>query len=73
MRRLLPMMALMFLSLVHAAAVYGQIPLDGVVTVQNSKYKTGKYEYAKGIQVEHPPTGASDVSDDEGKFRMAIG
>jgi len=48
-----------------------QIPLKGVVTVQNSKTYTGKIQYVKNAEVTHPHA-KSDVTDNDGKFTLNI-
>jgi len=59
-----------FLGLiVHAIAQ--QIPLKGVVTVQNSKTYTGKTQYVKNAEITHR-NAKNDVTDDDGKFTLNI-
>jgi len=48
-----------------------QIPLKGVVTVQNSKTYTGNTQYVKNAEITHP-NAKSDVTDDDGKFTLNI-
>jgi len=48
-----------------------QIPLKGVVSVQNSKTQTGKTQYVKNAEVTHP-NAKNDVTDDDGKFTLNI-
>ena len=48
-----------------------QIPLKGVVTVQNSKTNTGKVQYVKNAEITHPKA-KSEVTDDDGKFTLYI-
>ena len=48
-----------------------QIPLKGVVAVQNSKTNTGKTQYVKNAEVTHP-NAKNDVTDDDGKFTLNI-
>ncbi|MDR3266584.1 MAG: hypothetical protein LBT24_03335, partial [Tannerella sp.] len=48
-----------------------QTPLRGIITVQNSKVNTGKMQYVKNAQIEHPKA-KSETSDDEGKFMLQI-
>ena len=55
--------------IIHSIAQ--QIPLKGVVTVQNSKTYTGKTQYVKNVEAMHP-NAKSDVTDDEGKFTLNI-
>jgi len=52
-------------------AIAQQIPLKGVVTVQNSKTYTGKTHYVKNAEVTHP-NAKSDVTDDDGNFTLNI-
>jgi len=52
-------------------SVAQQIPLKGVVTVQNSKTYTGEIQYVKNAEATHP-NAKSDVSDNEGKFTLNI-
>ena len=48
-----------------------QIPLKGVVTVQNSKTYTGKIQYVKNAEATHP-NAKTEVTDNEGKFTLYI-
>ncbi|MDR2970427.1 MAG: hypothetical protein LBU83_00655, partial [Bacteroidales bacterium] len=48
-----------------------QIPLKGIVTVQNSKTYTGKTQYVKNAEVTHS-NAKNDVTDDDGKFTLNI-
>ena len=48
-----------------------QIPLKGVVSVQNSKTQTGTTQYVKNAEVTHP-NAKNDVTDDDGKFTLNI-
>ena len=52
-------------------AIAQQIPLKGVVTVQNSKTYTGNTQYVKNAEITHP-NAKSDVTDDDGKFTLNI-
>jgi len=49
-----------------------QIPLTGVVTVQNSKTKTGKTEYVPRAQVDAPGHSQPQQSDNKGWFTLRI-
>jgi len=56
-------------------AVAQQVPLKGVVTVQNSKTYTGKTQYVKNAEVEHTNAKnakTKDVTGDDGKFLLSI-
>jgi hypothetical protein len=48
-----------------------QIPLKGVVTVQNSKIRTGRIQYVPNAQVEHPKA-KPEASDSEGNFTLFV-
>ena len=48
-----------------------QIPLKGVVAVQNSKINTGKTQYVKNAEITHT-NAKNDVTDDDGKFTLNI-
>ena len=48
-----------------------QIPLRGVVTVQNSKTYTGNTQYVKNAEATHP-NAKTEVTDDDGKFTLYI-
>ena len=54
-----------------AKATAQQIPLRGVVTVQNSKTYTGKTQFVKNAEVTHPKA-KSEVTDDDGKFTLIV-
>ena len=49
-----------------------QIPLKGVVTVQNSKTKTGTTEYVSNAQVECDKKAQPKTSDSKGEFMLQI-
>jgi len=57
------------------ANIYAQqktlIPLEGVVTVQNSCVNTGITEYASDVSIEHPNAKPTST-DSKGKFRLYI-
>ena len=53
------------------SSIAQQIPLKGVVSVQNSKTQTGKTQYVKNVEVTHP-NAKNDVTDDDGKFTLNI-
>ena len=61
---------IVFLSII-INSIAQQIPLKGVVTVQNSKTYTGQTQYVKNVEAIHP-NAKSDVTDDEGKFTLHI-
>lgn len=48
-----------------------QIPLKGIVTVQNSKTYTGTTQYVKNAEITHR-NAKNDVTDDDGKFTLNI-
>ena len=56
---------------ITASSVAQQIPLKGVVSVQNSKIQTGTTQYVKNAEVTHP-NAKNDVTDDDGKFTLNI-
>ena len=52
--------------------VFAQLTqLKGIVTVQNSRVKTGQRIYVPGVQIEHANAN-SDVTDSEGNFSLYI-
>ena len=55
---------LLFISSLSAQ----QVPLSGVVTVQNSRVNTGKTVYVPGVEVKHEKANPT-LTDNEGKFR----
>ncbi len=66
------MKRLLLLFLIFPATLKSQqIPIKGIITVQNSKTNTGKVQYVKNVQVEHPKAKPT-TSDDEGKFTINI-
>ena len=60
-----------FLFGISINSIAQQIPLKGVVTVQNSETYTGKVQYVKNAEVIHP-NAKNDVTDDDGKFTLEI-
>ena len=65
MKRILSLMAIWFL-LLHAMS---QIPLSGVITVQNSKVNTGTTECVPHAQVASQ-NAQPNTTDNEGKFTL---
>ena len=63
---------LLILGFIFSVNSFAQrIPLKGVVTVQNSKDRTGKISYVPGTQVDHPSANP-DITNDEGRFTLNI-
>ena len=64
-----------FLSLLlslWAVMAYGQqIPLKGIVTVQNSRVNTGKTEYVSEVSISHP-NAKPTATDSRGAFTLQI-
>jgi len=58
--------------LANLIRIEAQIPLKGVVTVQNSKTKTGKTEYVPRAQVDAPGHSQPQQSDSKGWFTLRI-
>jgi len=52
--------------------LHAQIPLKGVVTVQNSRTNTGKTEFVSHAQIECLQKAQPKISDSEGKFTLEI-
>ena len=48
-----------------------QVPLRGVVTVQNSRVNTGKTVYVPGVEVKHEKANPT-LTDNEGKFTLKV-
>ena len=48
-----------------------QVPLRGVVTVQNSRVNTGKTVYVPGVEVKHEKANPT-LTDNEGKFALKV-
>ena len=69
MKRKLLLLTLIFGIAVNSIAQ--QIPLKGVVTVQNSKTNTGQIQYVRNAEVTHEKA-KSEVTDDDGKFTLNI-
>jgi len=59
-------------ALLCLAKTEAQIPLKGVITVQNSKTKTGKTEYVPRAQVDAPGHAQPQQSDSKGWFTLRI-
>jgi hypothetical protein len=62
---------LLVLSLICGNLHSQQIPLEGVVTVQNSRVNTGKTEYVSDASITHPKAKPTST-DSYGKFRLHI-
>ena len=56
---------------ITANSIAQQIPLKGVISVQNSKTQTGTTQYVKNAEITHP-NAKNDVTDDDGKFTLNI-
>ena len=64
----------LFFTIIFGITIHSiaqQIPLKGVVTVQNSKTYTGTTQYVKNAEITHP-NAKNDVTDDDGKFTLSI-
>jgi tetratricopeptide (TPR) repeat protein len=60
---------------ITATLAVQQVPLKGVVTVQNSKTHTGKTQFVKNAEIEHTNLNnakTKDVTGDDGKFLLNI-
>lgn len=66
-QRLLLFLLLLFPHLLTAQ----QIPLKGVVTVQNSRVNTGKTEYVPEVSINHPKAKPT-ATDSHGEFILQI-
>jgi tetratricopeptide (TPR) repeat protein len=63
-------LTILFCIIIHSCFSQN-IPLSGIITVQNSKVNTGKIQYVKNAQVEHP-NAKPTLSDDLGHFLLYI-
>ena len=66
---------LLFICGITLSSMGQQVPLKGVVTVQNSKTNTGQTQYVKNAEVEHTNeknAKTKDVTGNDGKFTLNI-
>jgi len=66
-KHLIPLIFFLICGNLHSQ----QIPLEGVVTVQNSRVNTGKTEYVSDASITHPKAKPTST-DSDGKFRLHI-
>jgi len=63
---------IVFIAVFFGVCSHAQIPLKGVVTVQNSRTNTGKTEFVSHAQIECAQKAQPKISDSEGKFTLEI-